>query len=165
MKNIERKPKNYWSCKDNVIEESKKYPSRTAFKKGSGNAYNSALKNKWLCEMPWLDVNNPRHPKGYWKDKDNMMAEASKYTNKDEFKDGNLTAFLAAYSYGYIDEMDWLVRRKQHKKGYWTYDTIKKEATKYNTKTEFFRGNSTAYKAALKLGIIDDFFALNKYVE
>jgi hypothetical protein len=107
---------------------------------------------------------NTKHPKGYWKNKENMMNEARKYSTKEEFKKGNLTAFLAAYKYAYIDEMDWLVKQRQHKNGYWTYDTISKEAFKYNTKTEFFKGNQTAYRAALKLGIIDDFF-LNNYVQ
>ena len=106
-----------------------------------------------------------KHPKGYRKNRDNMMSEAKKYSTKEEFQKGNLTAFLAAYKYGYIDEMVWLVKQKQHKKGYWTYDKIEKEALKYNTKTEFFKGNQTAYRAALKLGIIDDFFTLNSYVE
>ena len=105
-----------------------------------------------------------KHPRGYWKNKDNMMREARKYTNKDEFKRGNLSAFLAAYRYGYIDEMDWLVRQKQHKKGYWDYGHIEEEAVKYNTKSDFARGNNTAYRAALKLGIIDDFFSLNDYL-
>ena len=102
--------------------------------------------------------------KGYWKNRENMMREARKYSTKEEFRQGNLTAFLAAYKYGYIDEIDWLVKQKQHKKGYWTYETIEKEAFKYNTKTDFFKGNQTAYRAALKLGIIDDFFMMNDYV-
>lgn len=106
-----------------------------------------------------------KHPKGYWKIRENIMDEARKYTTKDEFRKGNLTAFLAAYRYGYIDEMDWLVRQKQHKNGYWTYENIEKEALKYKTKTEFSRGKNTAYKAAIKLGVIDDFFGLNVYVE
>lgn len=165
MENKNRKPKNYWKSKKNVIEESKKYLSRTEFKKSSYNAYNTAIINNWINEMPWLDANNDKHPKGYWKNKENMMNEAKKYSTKEEFQKGNLTAFLAAYRYGYIDNMYWLVRQKQHKKGYWTYDTIEKEAVKYNTKTEFFKGNQTAYRAALKLGIIDDFFMLNDYVE
>lgn len=105
-----------------------------------------------------------KKPKGYWKNKENMMQEAKKYSTKEEFKKSNLTAFLAAYRYGYIDEMDWLVKQKQHKKKYWTYENIEKEAIKYDTKTEFFKNNQTAYKAALKLGIIDDFF-LNNYIE
>ena len=39
------------------------------------------------------------------------------------------------------------------------------EALKYNTKTEFFKGNQTAYRKALEMGVIDDFFVLNGYVE
>lgn len=101
------------------------------------------------------------HPKGYWKNKENLFLEAKKYTSKEEFKSNNLTAFLAAYKYGYIDEMDWLVKQKQHKKGFWTYKEIEKESMKYKTKTEFFKKNQTAYRAALKLGIIDDFFITN----
>jgi len=104
------------------------------------------------------------HKKNYWKNRENMMNEAKKYSNKEEFKKGNLYAFLAAYKYGYVCEMEWLVKQKQHKKGYWTYNTIEKEALKYRTKTDFFKGNQTAYRAALKLGIIDDFF-INNYIE
>ena len=165
MEEKNRKPKGYWNTKKNIIEESKKFSSRTEFKKKSQNAYNLALKNKWIDEMPWLDINNHKHPKGYWKNKENMMNEARKYSTKEEFQKGNLTAFLAAHRYGFIDEMDWLVKQKQHKKGYWTYDKIEKEAIKYNTKTEFFENNQTAYRAALKLGVIDDFFSFNDYVQ
>lgn len=108
---------------------------------------------------------NIKHPKGYWKVRENMMDEARKYSTKEEFKNGNLYAFLAAYKYGYIDDMGWMVRKSEHKNGYWTYDKIKNEALKYNTKTDFFKGNQTAYKHALRLGVIDDFFSLNDYVE
>ena len=165
MEGKNHKPRNYWNSKKHVIEESKKFSSRTEFKKKSQNAYNSAIKNKWIDEMPWLDINNYKHPKGYWKNKENMMTEARKYSTKEEFQKGNLTAFLAAHKYGYIDNMDWLVRQKQHKKGYWTYKHIEEEALKYDTKSEFFKGNQTAYRAALKMGIIDDFFGLNDYVQ
>lgn len=105
-----------------------------------------------------------KHPKNYWKDKGNIMAEARKYKTKEEFQKGNLSAFLAAYRYGYMDGMTWLVKQKQHKKNHWNYENIKNEAIKYDTKTEFFKGNQTAYRAALKLGIIDDFF-LNDYIQ
>jgi hypothetical protein len=106
-----------------------------------------------------------KHPKGYWKNRENMMMEARKYSNKEEFQKGNLTAFLAAYKYGYIDDMNWLVRQKQHKKKYWTYKHIEEEALKYDTKTDFYNGNQTAYRAALKMGVIDDFFVMNDYVQ
>lgn len=92
------------------------------------------------------------------------MHEARKYSNKKEFKEKNLTAFLMTYKYGFNEKMDWLVGQKQHKKHHWNYENIKNEAIKYNTKTEFFKRNQTAYRAALKLGVIDDFF-LNDYIQ
>ena len=90
-----------------------------------------------------------------------MFLEAKKYSSKEEFKNNILTAFLAAYKYGYIDDMYWLVKQKQHKKGFWTYNEVEKEALKDKTKTEFFKKYQSAYRAALKLGIIDDFFITN----
>lgn len=161
-----RHGKNHWKNKENVINESKKYSSRTEFNRMSRRAYDSAKRNKWIDEMTWLDQQeNTNHPHGYWKNKENIMEEARKYSTKEEFKKGNLSAFFAAYKYGYIDDMDWLVIRKQHKKGYWNiYKNIEQEALKYNTKTEFSKGNNTAYRYALKLGIIDDFF-FNDYID
>jgi len=157
--------KGYWNIKKNVIEESKKFNTRTEFKKNSGNAYNSAREHKWLDEMEWLSNKNDKHPKGYWKIKENIMNEAKKYSSNSEFKENNLTAFLSAYKYGYMREMTWIhKKKKRHTNGWWTYNRIEQEALKYNTKTEFFKGNQTAYKKALKLGIIDDFF-INNYVE
>ena len=35
-----------------------------------------------------------KHPKGYWKNKENMMREARKYSTKEEFQKGNLYALL-----------------------------------------------------------------------
>lgn len=161
----ERKPRGYWQNKENVINESKKYKTRSEFKFLSQRAYESARKNKWLDEITWLSNDNGKHPKGYWKNEKNIMCEAKKYSSKEEFKEKNLTAFLMSYKYGYNEKMRWLVIQKQHKKGYWTYKHIEEEASKYNTKTEFFKGNQTAYRAALRLGIIDDFFMFNNYVE
>ena len=40
-----RHPKNYWKNKENVINESKEYTSRTDFKKKSNKAYEEARKN------------------------------------------------------------------------------------------------------------------------
>lgn len=86
MEEKNRKPKGYWKNKKNVLKESKQFSNRTEFKKKSGNAYDSARKNKWLDEMIWLNNDNGKHPKGYWKNEKNIMHEAKKYSNKEEFK-------------------------------------------------------------------------------
>ena len=53
-----RHPRNYWKNKENVINESKKYTSRTDFKKKSNKAYEEARKNNFLNEMTWLKPKN-----------------------------------------------------------------------------------------------------------
>lgn len=170
-----QRPKNYWKNKENIINEAKRYTSRNEFKLKSPTAYTAARKYGYIEEIEWIKPNRnkpkikakpkEKHPKGYWKNRENIMNEARKYKTKEEFQRENLSAFLAAYRYGYIDDMYWLVRQKQHKNGYWTYEHIKEEAIKCDTKTEFSKKNATAYRAALKLGIIDDFFSFNNYVE
>jgi hypothetical protein len=45
----------------------------------------------------------------------------------------------------------------------WTEDTVRKEAKKYNSKTEFQIGSRGAYTASIRLGIINDLGFVNKY--
>ena len=52
-----RHPKNYWKNEKNILEESKKYKSRTEFKKKSNRAYDAARKLNLLDKMEWLSNN------------------------------------------------------------------------------------------------------------
>jgi hypothetical protein len=45
---------------------------------------------------------------------------------------------------------------------YWTIDTIGQESTKYNSRSEFERGNQWAYEKARRLGILDALFPMRK---
>ncbi len=47
--------KGYWNIKENVINESRKYTSRRDFQKKCCAGYNSARKNNYFDEMPWLN--------------------------------------------------------------------------------------------------------------
>jgi hypothetical protein len=38
----------------------------------------------------------------------------------------------------------------------WTYELLKEEALKYNTRNEFVKGNGSAYGKALKMCILDE---------
>ena len=156
-------PKGFWKNPENIKNEAKKYSSRTDFKKGSQCAYNAARELNLLDDMPWLK-NTKKLPIGYWKVKEHVIEEGMKYKTKEDFQKGCISAFLAAHRYGYIDEMTWMVKQKQHKNGFWVYKTIEAEALKYQTKTEFKKKSPSAYMHALKLGIIDDFF-INNYIE
>lgn len=47
--------KGYWSIKENVIEEAKKYKCKWHFQKNCSAGYIQAKKNKWLDEMIWFN--------------------------------------------------------------------------------------------------------------
>ena len=105
--------------------------------------------------MIWLDSNR-KYPKGFWTIKENVLEEAKKYKSKKEFERKNISAFLAAYRYGFIKDMDWLIKQKQHKKNHWNEAELKTESKKYSTRTEFSNKNRAAYNAAKKLNILDE---------
>ena len=107
--------------------------------------------------MIWLN-NNRKYPKGFWTIKENVLEEAKKYSSKKEFEKKNISAFLAAYRYGFIKDMNWLVKQKQHKKNHWNETELKSESKKYSTRTEFSIKNRAAYNAAKKLSILDELF-------
>lgn len=50
-----RVKKGYWNIKENVINEARKYTSRHDFQKKCCAGYNSARKNNYFDEMPWLN--------------------------------------------------------------------------------------------------------------
>lgn len=49
--------KGFWTIKENVIEESKKYRCKWHFQKNCSAGYAQAKKNKWIDEMFWLNGN------------------------------------------------------------------------------------------------------------
>lgn len=59
-------PQGYWQNEENVIEESKKYSTRTDFFKGCHAAYDYAAKNNLWEKMPWIKTKvltlTMRHP-------------------------------------------------------------------------------------------------------
>ena len=94
-----------WS-KNKCFEEAKKYKLRSEFQKNSSQAYHISMKNKWIEEMDWFPKNRI-HPNGYWRNKENFLKEARKYTSKKELEKGNLAAYNAGWKYGYFDDVNW----------------------------------------------------------
>ena len=90
-----------------IIEESKKYTSRTEFAINSPTAYQHACEDKTIFkEMPW--IKEKKKPDGYWDVKEHVMEEGKKYRNRTEFSKGAFTAWRKAKDYGWIDEIEWL---------------------------------------------------------
>ena len=102
-----------------------------------------------------------RKPKGYWT-YDRVKQEAEKYNTKVEFKNANVAAYQHAYRNKWLDDVTSHMKRPVSQRYYWTYDRVKQEAEKYNTKKEFQKGSSGAYNVAQANKWLDD---ITKHME
>lgn len=152
--------KGKWS-KEKCFEESKKYKTRSEFQKNASQAYHISIEKGWIDEMDWFPKNR-EHPNGYWRNKENFLSEARKYTSKKELMKNNLAAYTAGRKYGYFDECTWFKNRKCLPYGYWKdKEHCIEEAKKYNSKIEFQKGNQSAYWASLKYKYLNEMTWLN----
>lgn len=132
--------------KEAVFEESKKYGTRNEFKKNS-NAYQVAVRQKWLDEMPWLMIVG-HYVK--WT-KETVFEESKKYHTINEFRKNCNTAYIVARKNKWLKDMHWLEKVLK-----WTKEAVFEESKKYSNRSEFFNGNSVAYRVALKNKWLDE---------
>lgn len=140
-----------WSSKEDVFEESRKYHSRSEFKKRSGGAYNHAIANGWLDEMPWLQT--PERKIKWTHEK--VLAESQKYKYKGEFCNGSPRAYEVAKDNGWLEEMTW-IKEKHKPSNYWARERVFEESRKYTNQKEFKENANGAYQAAMRQGWIKE---------
>jgi hypothetical protein len=135
--------------KELTMIESIKYNSRVEFQKKSNNAYNSALRNKWLDEicghMTLLRNDN-------WSF-DDMKEIANKYYLFSDFRKNENAVYLYAQRRGYIDE---LISHMDRTNIRWDKNKLHQEALKYESRTDFEQNNPNAYNSALRWKIMDE---------
>ena len=103
-------PVSVWT-RERIIEESKKFTSKTEFAKKSSTAYRCACEDKSIfLEMPWLV--EKKKPDGWWNDKARVMEEGHKYTSRTAFANGSYSAWKSAKRNKWIEEMFWLAKGK-----------------------------------------------------
>jgi hypothetical protein len=99
-----RAPKNYWTL-EQCQADALKYTSRSEWYHQSRRAYSNAVNNDWLdlCCAHMKPSMHKMH-RGYWQNKENVLAEAKKYTSRYEFSKNAQTAYLNARKGGYLEE-------------------------------------------------------------
>lgn len=135
-----------------VFEESKKYNSKIAFKKGSPSAYSKACEKGWIKEMHWL---LPQRKDNYWT-KETVFLHSMDCKSRTEFATKYGTAYGIARINGWLAEMTWLVL-KNKPMGYWKVKQhVIDEGRKYTNRNEFAQKADAAYRSAKKNGWIDE---------
>jgi len=153
--------KGKWS-KNKCFEEAKKYKTRSEFERNASQAYHKSMENGWIDEMTWMPkIEN--HPKGFWKNKNNIINEAKKYKSVTEFQKNAGGAFNAARRLKIFDEFTWFNKNNRLPNYYWkNKENCLNEAKKYKSKNEFQKANQSAYWASLKYGYLKEFTWLAK---
>lgn len=116
LKRVAHKP-NYWTY-ERCYKEAQQYETRTQFQKGSGSAYDKALKENWLGDYTWfLNINTQ------WT-YDLAFKEASKYKILSEFIKKAGGAYNAARRNNWIERFTWLKKKdiSQKQIGQFTLD-------------------------------------------
>ena len=70
--------KRLWATKESVMNEAKKYTSRSEFERNSCGAYSAAHRYGWIEEMYWLPNKNAKgfkRPKRKWVSKEIVFEE------------------------------------------------------------------------------------------
>ena len=141
---------------ENVQEEALKYKTRNEFRKRSGGAYDSAIRNGWLdevCSHMVLEKGDP----GYWVIFENVREEALMYETRREFKKRSRGAYLSACKNGWLDMVCSHMKLKKGNPGYWViFENVREQALKHKTRNEFRKRSRGAYKSAVKNGWLDE---------
>lgn len=157
MEKKEVKPRGYWTY-ERCKEEAKKYVTKTEYRRACPTAYSVSLKNKWLEDFDFVELEKPR---GYWHNYERCKEEASKYSRRVDFSRGCHSAYKVAW------ENDWLkdfgFEDSVKPKGYWDdYDVCYAAASECETRSEFQSKYSVAYTNALKNDWFNAYYWIKK---
>lgn len=150
---LNRKPRLYWdkkSCK----KEALKYKTKTEFSKESSRAYCVAWENDWLDDI-CKHMTSTQKPKGYWT-YENCKKEALKYSSRCEFEKGTGAAYVTARRNDWLNEICEHMIQTRNPKGYWTFETCRKEALKYDRRVDFKKKSSRAYSLSCEKGWLNE---------
>lgn len=155
-----RRPDGYWN-KARVIEEAKKYKTRTDFSRGTSSAYNAAQANGWLdqaCSHMTILVKPP----GYWT-KERCQEAARSFSTRSEFLANEASAFRIAQRKGWLDDICHHMHRLVKETGYWSKSKLTETAKKYTTRKDFYESEYSAYSAARSKNLLDEICSHMEY--
>ena len=146
------KPRGYWTL-ESLQAEALKYTTRSEFQKGSGSAYNAAGRLN-VRDVVCAHMSETKKPNGYWT-LERLQAEALKYSSRQEFQQKNAAAYKAAGEKKCRDQICSHMSKLKQPKGYWTLETLKAEALKYDNKVDFRAHSNSAFLTATRKKLLD----------
>ncbi|MFT5701133.1 MAG: putative GIY-YIG superfamily endonuclease [Desulforhopalus sp.] len=161
-----KKEKRPLKCDDKqrVIQEAKKFRTRTEFQKYSNSAWRSAKKNGW--EEAFSHMEELVKPNGYWDTYENCKKATLKCTTKLDFREKYRTAYEKVKANNWNELLDHMTDPRIGRQAYniakearelgWCMETILPIAQQYKTRSEFNKARPAVYKEAMQQGILDE---------
>lgn len=145
-------PKGRWSTSEAVLTEARKYQSKSEWQKNSVGSYEAA-KRKGIFEEAVAHMHRPDISIRW--DNESIRNDALKYSSKAQWARESSGAYEAAKRRGIFEEVTSHMKR-QTVTPKWSEETIREDALKYSSKSQWKRNSIGAYTAAKKKHIFDD---------
>lgn len=149
----ERKKKGYWTQK-RILEEARRYHSRSEFNKGSPSAYRSA-KSLGILHLAFKHMGLRKLITTNKWNKDAILKVSKKFKRLSDLRRKYPSAVDAAKRLGILDD---IIKKYEFEitPGYWTEERVKDEAMKHKYRSDFLSKARGAYGAAKKYGILNE---------
>lgn len=125
--------------------EAMKYSSQIEFRKACPSAYNICLRNGWIND--WLPKTN------IIRSDEELLEEARKFKTINELRRSNDSLYCLILKRGLLGQTGLQYLRRQ-----WTDETVREEASLYQTRQAFIKGSNGAYRYAKKHKLLDELF-------
>lgn len=148
-----RTPNGYWT-KERCGKEANKYNTKSEFYRNSPAAYSAATENGWIDGLCDNMSAAKRRNRTCWT-KESVQERALLYSGRYEFKRNDLQAWKYACDNDLMDEICSHMHSDRKPNGYWTEEKCLEVALKYDKRTDFKKGNYSAYSQAVRKGFLD----------
>jgi hypothetical protein len=150
-------PHNKINTLESCAADALKYKSKTEWRKKSNNMYRSAYRAGWINQC----CGHMKRPNAYNKKwtKDLCKKDALIYLTITDWKNGKNSSYSKANDRGWMTYCTNHMERPYRGLNYWDEERCRKEALKYNSRSEFYEKASTCAWNAKKLGIIEECLA------
>lgn len=134
-----------WKNKEDVVNDAKKYFSRTEWENKSSAAYRYAKRFNFFEEA----IKHMKRPRNEVWTHERVIAEGKKYNSRTEWAKKSIRSYLYATKNKIIDN----IIASKTKIIKWNKDKVFDEAKKYKTKSEWYKNDQRSYRAAFRLKI------------
>lgn len=135
---------------ENLIEEAKKYVTKSEWMKNNISSYNVALKRKEIFKQCVEHMKSDRVFGKTIYTYDYCKEVYSKYETIKELLKNDKAVYNAAVRKGWHEHLSRGKKKySDHNSNYWTFDKVKEEALKYNSIKDFASNSRSAYFKAV----------------